>query len=538
MFRVFIFALIGVLAWSYWPTTAGYFMTDDFVFIAQSRMVTSPLSAFWTHHFYEPVYFRPLGILSWWLATHFFFLDYRAHSAINLVLHGINVTLVAILLLRTTNHRAASLAAAAIFAFFPLSVISIMHPSNRFDLLATTFLLALCLSSLSALRTGRISMLALAFLTTLAACASKELAYPVATFVALACLFAWELPLRSRATLFLVIGTAVFASFVWRNVLLPVPYLFGESNTLNTLATSAGAWCESALRVLASSFPRESGWRAFIAVLAIVTLLASVIGGLTIIRSAPRERWIVAMFCFAVFVSIIPQLPPARIFTSIVDGTVFGSAVYSRFYYAPTASVALLIGYLISRAQHANVFAATVTLISCSLSIPISDLGRSYAMWTQKEMRTMVESATRVVEQHVSNLKQQTSPCIVSLLGTQTRHPWFRQFSDVAVKAVTALPDDVWQCHVLTESTPWLFISRENRPLPEIGLPALTFDAKGSIKPDYAWGGVRYRYRLIVDNFSLLPRTQFYDWTGTEFTDVTVKVETGELMVRPHGWGL
>ena len=87
------FALFALLAWAWWPVTAGDFVIDDYVFLAVSRMVSHPLTAFWQSHFYEPYYFRPLGVISWWLAQRGFGLDYASHSLINLVLHGLNVAL-------------------------------------------------------------------------------------------------------------------------------------------------------------------------------------------------------------------------------------------------------------------------------------------------------------------------------------------------------------------------------------------------------------------------------------------------------------
>ena len=43
--------------------TRGDFVIDDYVFIATARMVEAPWAAFWQSHFYEPFYFRPIGVL-------------------------------------------------------------------------------------------------------------------------------------------------------------------------------------------------------------------------------------------------------------------------------------------------------------------------------------------------------------------------------------------------------------------------------------------------------------------------------------------
>ncbi|MGL5004783.1 MAG: hypothetical protein ACRDAM_17740 [Casimicrobium sp.] len=93
MYRFAIFLLLLMVAWCFRPATRGDFVIDDYVFIAQSRMVDAPWEAFWTNHFYEPVYFRPLGVGLWWITTKFFGFNYEAHSAINLVLHLANIAL-------------------------------------------------------------------------------------------------------------------------------------------------------------------------------------------------------------------------------------------------------------------------------------------------------------------------------------------------------------------------------------------------------------------------------------------------------------
>ena len=77
--------LFALLAWIYLPVTRGDFVADDYVFLATGRMVDTPLAAFWQNHFYEPYYFRPIGVLLWWLLTDTFGLDYSSHSLINLI---------------------------------------------------------------------------------------------------------------------------------------------------------------------------------------------------------------------------------------------------------------------------------------------------------------------------------------------------------------------------------------------------------------------------------------------------------------------
>ena len=141
--RVVLVAVLGLMAWAYWPVTRGDFVIDDYVFIATARMVEAPWAAFWQSHFYEPFYFRPIGVVSWWVAQRAFGLDYLPHALINLALHGINVLLLVVLLRSLAVRGWALLAGAALFALAPFSLGPALWPSNRFDLLATGFLLLL-----------------------------------------------------------------------------------------------------------------------------------------------------------------------------------------------------------------------------------------------------------------------------------------------------------------------------------------------------------------------------------------------------------
>ena len=153
--------LFAMLAWIYLPVTRGDFVADDYVFLATSRMVDTPHAAFWQSHFYEPYYFRPIGVLSWWVLTYFFGLNYAAHSLINLFLHMINAGLM-LWLLRARALRASGVVSGVVlFALGPFALATILWPSNRFDLLACGFLLMQAIAMVRALQ-GNVSALPLA----------------------------------------------------------------------------------------------------------------------------------------------------------------------------------------------------------------------------------------------------------------------------------------------------------------------------------------------------------------------------------------
>ena len=127
------------------------------------------------------------------------------------------------------------------------------------------------------------------------------------------------------------------------------------------------------------------------------------------------------------------------------------------------------------------------------------------------------------------------APCVYVLLGTQEKHPYFRMFSDVTVKARAESREKTWRCHVMTESTPWLFAFPVGAtfvapPLREV--PGIA----GKSKPDSIWGGIRYRYRLPAKDFAALPGARFFEWRDLKFVDVTDAVRSGARKVESKDW--
>ena len=126
-------------------------------------------------------------------------------------------------------------------------------------------------------------------------------------------------------------------------------------------------------------------------------------------------------------------------------------------------------------------------------------------------------------------------PCVYVLLGTQEKHPYFRMFSDVTVKARTVHPEKIWRCNVMTESTPWLFAFPASVAPPELPLRAIT-DAASKAKPDSIWGGIRYRYRLPTKDLAALPGARYFEWRDLKFVDVTDAVRSGARKVESKDW--
>ena len=138
-------------------------------------------------------------------------------------------------------------------------------------------------------------------------------------------------------------------------------------------------------------------------------------------------------------------------------------------------------------------------------------------------------SATRLVD------SASGSPCVFVLFGTQAKQPFFRMFSDVTVKALSAEPTKTWRCYVITESTPWLFAFPVNGVPGDLPLRKIT-DAAGVAKADSTWGGIRYRYRLPANDLAALPGARFFDWRDGHFVEVTEEVRSGARKVKSKDW--
>ncbi len=536
MFRTVLLLLLAITAWAYWPATAADFVIDDYVFIAQSLMVDRPWVAIWTHHFYEPTYFRPLGALSWWIATHFFGSDnYAAHSAINLIIHLANVALVAYLARGLTQRVAPALAAATLFALLPTALAAALWPSNRFDLLATFFLLCATLCSLRFLREGRPGMWIAAAAATLGACWSKELAFPIATAMAFAFLTPQPIAWQRRLALFALMGFTITFAFVWRHWLLPAPYAVAGIEWLPSLWRGANAWVQSAPALLTHA-TQHSGLSTVAAVLALVAIAWSALTAFLVPRKQSVVDWrMIICAALVIVASACVQWPLAAPFSQMLDGGVLGTVTYARFYYAPTATLAILVALLLAKGRLVRSLATTIVIGMTVIGMDTRSLAISFAQWVKAEITPMSRAAAKIVDG--VSAESQAAPCVVVLLGTQSKHPWFRMFSDVTAKALSQRLASSANCHVLTESTPWLFISRENSALPDIRLKAIANDTRGTPKPDYAWGGVRYRYRTMPEDVRYLKNARFFAWQGDRFTEVTNEIVSGARSVKTHGWG-
>lgn len=515
--------LFALVAWIFLPVTRGDFVIDDYVFIATGRMVDAPLSAFWQSHFYEPYYFRPIGVLSWWVATRLFELDYAAHSLINFVLHCANTGLLFWLLRALALRTSAVIAGVVLFALGPFALATILWPSNRFDLLAVGFLLAQAIAMVRALQ-GNVFALPLALLAALAACWSKESAYAISTTMCFVALAARGASWRLRGTLFALLGATIGGSFFWRQHIVTDAFAAAGANPLLQVFYGAHAWLASVPRMveLVVGVPML-GW--FVGGL----LSGCVLALMFLSREAGVSRGTICGALLIFCAAFIAQTPLANAFAPMLDGGAIGTVTFARFYYAPWAAAAVLVALVLARGRFVDAASVTVVTVTVAASLGAQSLAEGFAEWTRREVKPMSVSATKLIDSNGD------APCVYVLLGTQEKHPYFRMFSDVTVKARTVRPEATWRCHVMTESTPWLFafptvVTPFELPLRDV--PGFV----GKAKPDSAWGGIRYRYRLPSAELVRFPGARFFEWRGGVFVDVTDDVRSGARKILWRDW--
>jgi hypothetical protein len=557
MLRVALILVLALLTWVYWPVTGADFVIDDYVFIATGRMVENPLAAFWQSHFYEPYYFRPLGVISWWVTTRLFSPDYQAHSIVNLVIHALSVCLLAALLRDLGAKKWATLAAAALFALAPFSLTATFWPSNRFDLLAVLFLFCTAISLLNVLvvRGGASTRwwFALVF-SAVAACWSKELAFPAATMMACVALFYSGASLRLRVGVFAALGAAISVAFFWRHAMIAQPYAVTGADPVTRFLEGGQAWVNAAPGFVALALGEThvsiASW------VVVVVLVAALLFPVRRLQrrfgdapapSMPSAAMLIAAVLVWGAIALV-QTSLAGVFVWMLDGGALGTMTYGRFYYGSMAALAVVAGAVLSRARLSVASSAVVVVCAVVLGVQQRSLAERFAKWTQTEIRPVAVAATAIADANaVTNASTVTNantaatpaaPCVLVFLGTQANHPWFRMFADVTVKARTEQASSTWRCHVMTESTPWIFAFPAGvlsvAPM-NLGLPTVP-DANGP-KADSIWSTIRYRYRLAPKDVQALPSARFFDWRGDKFVEVTEEVRSGAKVVKMHGWG-
>ena len=120
----------------------GYFVSDDFGFLAVARYLDNPLYLL-GDHFPGSLYYRPLGQFFWWVGYRLAGADPYGHHLLDLGLHVANAWLLYRLLLRLHPSVPAALGVASLFVVHPLALgtLAWVAPAVALSLVAAITLL-------------------------------------------------------------------------------------------------------------------------------------------------------------------------------------------------------------------------------------------------------------------------------------------------------------------------------------------------------------------------------------------------------------
>ncbi|MDW8311465.1 MAG: hypothetical protein RMK02_01855 [Burkholderiales bacterium] len=535
--RVRLLLVLLALAACAAPSWRAGLTIDDWVFTATARLVGEPWSAFWQAHYYEPLYFRPVGLVLWWLVQHASGAAASAQFVANFVLHAANALLAASLLRALGQPPRAIVWAAALVAFGPMALAASLWPSNRFDLLATAFVLgsARCWVALLMRPTPGygIALWGAGLLFALLACFSKESAYPILATLALVIALTRRLgehavPRRLAAVHAATLAGVVVLCFLWRHWIVPYAYAAVPSEWWSAGVAGGVAWSLSAARWFDLLWPGHG------------PALAAAWAGLFAVAfawAAAQWRWLALALALLAGAAVLPQLPLVGTFAVMLDGEPLGTLSFARFYYTPWVALSLVAAVGLGAQSGARVYVLGglfAALLVATTSAVRSEAAR-YVAWSTGALARLVSEATAVTQA----VAAQREACVVVFLDTQLADPggWFARFADAAVGALSGEVKTAARCYVLTETTPFVFVqpSAEAGDGPSGLTPIINPD--GSVKADQVWGGVRFRYRLPPASFEALREGRFFVWREGGFEEVTEAVRRGEHRVVPRSWG-
>ena len=210
--------LLVATAAAFWPNLRSPFVFDDYSHIVETSHATWRIlaDAFRPARGGHGLFFRPAGLILYWLDYRWAGGDAMRWHLWSLGAHAANTCLVYLLVRRLAMRRAAALTAALLFALHGSRAETVAWTDARFDLLATFFVLCAVLAVLEYCRTGR-----RLFYVPLAVCAALAV-YTKESAFCLPLLPAALLPLLPRAqwrrafAACLALGAVCAALFAYR----------------------------------------------------------------------------------------------------------------------------------------------------------------------------------------------------------------------------------------------------------------------------------------------------------------------------------
>jgi len=543
------FFLFGLIV--FFPALSSYFFTDDFEFLAISRYISNPLAFFNNDHFPGSSYYRPLGMLWWWLTYKLFGIQYVLHNLLNMLIHiGNTYVLFRVFSLIRADFRL-NILLALLFLVHPLTTSTSMWLSDRFDLLATWFILLTIYwflrYRLEGTRVAYFSALATCILASL----SKELAYftplivtIVAWYIQPDAIRTWRTKLSEIAPFYV----AILLVFTVRYALLrgTEKLLLGDNSLFTVLLGGAWRWLNF-LPDLYAFYTDFSQWNITVGILLpIATLILAGLSLLALPRLRGKSWGVITLGLTIILVPAVLQAPVT--FTSFADHSKDGFAIVnlvnSRLYYLSFVGVLLIAQQLltaagstfinpksnliVTRLVYFLLFAQIITYGALSYL-----LCHGWSKLTNGLARIVVEQTSLALEP-LSLPKEGCKLYILNTPDSPSDSLYFRDESDSIIKAMAPKHSQIIHCLVLTEKTPWFQLMLREDLKTMQAAPLRNAIVAGQPFPPTLIDNLAFVYLNMPDSVeaALDPNAMFIEFDGQKFVDVSQQVRSGSKKIN------
>jgi len=540
----FLFLFIGAVVFS--PTLTSFFYWDDFPLLCVNRYVGHPLYFFIQNYFPGGFYYRPLGMLSYWLPYQLFGLNPILHNLFSPFLHVLTTFLFYLLLREWVDRRPfIVLCSALFFLIHPVAISTSL--ASRFDLVATMFILLTIYLFSRFLATERKGYIVCSVVSSILAILSKEISYILPMLITLVLFTFPRRESKDRRSQWILLLSPYYLTgfflYVIRSSFLKVASSdFFREGILASLWNGLSKW----VRFMPDLFlwhARPSMMGDFVKAFFLAWFLLILFVVYLFLRGKKPIPWHLFLFSFGIIGMAGFLMAPVIGLSTLVTTEAFSFFLIAegRFYYLAllgcliflSSSLSLLfelIGYRkLSRIYFALVFSAFL-FIAFSYFLSSFSLGQKWRELTNGEERRLVELAVKAVYE---------SPAVdagskIYFLNTQM-HSHFREFGDGMLKSIAPKGSKFIHCLFFTEKPPWYnFVLREDIHKIEMQ-PLLNTSGGKDLFPSVV-GDLAYFYCNFPKGDEIVrdEKAIFFEFLPEEkrFVDVTESVRSGIKKVR------
>ena len=513
---------------------SAYFMLDDFGMLSIVRFLDNPLEPFARNHIPGGIYYRPVGMLLWWVSERWFGARAFAHYLINLLLHAAVAGALGFLVARFCDNRWAGLIAAACFVLQPIGVGTSLWLSDRFDLLALFFAMLGLRAALDFSRHGGRQSLCLMLGFLGLGLLSKEIALACFAAAVVICLRP-EDPSRIRqgmlACLALSFLLVVYA--LVRGLVLHFPAaspLMVADGVMATLTLGLANWTAGWIDYLFLA-SRLSGYKLMLSIGGFILILVIALLAMRQPWSRGRQQAMFAGMALWISTAVLQAPLLAHFGVHFNDNsTIIESVVNSRYFYASLAGFLIVLAALLTPLLMRALWSRKVLLSALALMmVPWLSTSQSLAHRYRNETRqqqALVQAANRAI----AALEVPARGCQIYLLGTSNEP--FGWISDEAIKATHPQLERIAHCLIQTEHTPWYHIATLE-DIDSGSLRPLSF-ARGADQVAVLQPIGRAHFLILnLDAGARIPahsNARFFDWQEGGFVDVTDRILRGQQL--------